>query len=58
MTTLPQDISRCVNESCPLKRNCLRYLSPSGSKYQVISDFKTENGKCKHQIKLRHNEDS
>lgn len=47
---LPADVSRCFNDKCPLKSNCLRYLDRWRG--YVISDFKPENGKCENQIKL------
>ena len=49
MNTLPYDYSRCLNDECPLKTNCLRYTD----KPDVILSytlFKNEGNKCEHQI--------
>lgn len=54
MTTLPNDISRCINKDCPLKDNCLRWLD-KGKGLVWFSEFKPENGICEHQIKPQKN---
>jgi len=32
------DISKCVNEDCPSKEKCWRYVAP-GSEYQSYANF-------------------
>lgn len=49
--TLPKDISRCFNNKCPLKEECLRYLDRWNS--LNISEFNVNNGKCEYQIKKK-----
>ncbi len=39
MRQLPYDYSRCANEECPLRGNCLRALSPGHPTYQVYTAF-------------------
>ncbi len=40
------DISKCLNESCPLKERCYRFKC-AGSEYQTYSDFQpNEDGSC------------
>ncbi|WP_173015274.1 hypothetical protein [Capnocytophaga felis] len=46
---LHADVSRCFNDKCPLKSDCLRYLDRWHG--DVISDFKPEKDKCENQIK-------
>lgn len=45
---LPLDMSRCVNNKCPLKYDCLRYTESSIGR--VYSEFKPVNGKCEFKI--------
>lgn len=37
----------CVNENCPLKEICRRYMGTPNEHYQSYADFQPdENGKC------------
>lgn len=49
---LPNDIARCINNKCPLKTNCKRYLSPTTGNIYTISNFKPKSGICENQIKI------
>lgn len=43
---VPADFTKCGNEKCPLKRNCLRYLAAPKSR-QVWAEFTpNDNGTC------------
>lgn len=53
---LPYDYSRCINDECPLKTNCLRYTD----RPKVILSytlFKNEGNKCEYQIKNYDNKE-
>jgi hypothetical protein len=42
------DISKCKNETCPLKESCWRYTAPASSFWQSYGHFQyeiTEDGK-------------
>ncbi len=54
---LPIDYSRCVNDKCDLRHNCMRFLTdtPKG-KYVSMIMGKPENGECESQIKLSEND--
>lgn len=53
MNRLPYDYTRCVNDECPLRENCLRFTDrPEGVTRLIYSLFQPDNNKkCKHQIK-------
>lgn len=40
------DITKCINEECPIKDKCWRFTSPN-SMYQAVSTFKYEDG-CRY----------
>ena len=40
------DISLCVNEKCPLKNKCGRFLAKPSMYAQTYADFKYEDGNC------------
>jgi hypothetical protein len=44
------DISKCSNDSCPLRKKCYRFTSLSNSEWQAYSDFRYdfENKECKY----------
>ncbi|AFR36268.1 hypothetical protein [Riemerella anatipestifer] len=46
---LPNDISRCANNNCLLKEQCLRWLD-TGDRFGPLSLFKPKNGKCENLI--------
>ena len=35
---IPRDNSKCFNEVCPVRTNCLRYMAET-NKYQTVSLF-------------------
>ncbi len=40
------DITKCLNESCPIKHKCYRWTAPA-SDWQSIADFKpNDDGTC------------
>lgn len=40
------DISKCNNDTCPLRKDCYRFIVKP-SEYQYYTDFKPdESGKC------------
>ena len=49
---LPNDITRCINNKCPLKTNCKRYLIPTTGNICTISKFEYKNRICENQIKI------
>ena len=40
------DVSLCLNELCPLRVKCVRYLAEPDPYRQVYSYFKFEEGNC------------
>lgn len=52
---LPNDYSRCMNETCLLRSDCLRFLD-KGDGIVPVSNFKPKNGKCEYQIKVKNYE--
>ncbi len=50
------DIAMCLNNDCPLKKDCYRFCAiPSHTQYYV--DFKfDENGECDDFVKLAKSE--
>lgn len=49
--TLPNDICRCRNSDCELRKDCLRWTSHVVGKWTPLTWFVPVNGKCEHQIK-------
>lgn len=49
------DITKCVNETCPMKDSCWRYIAPA-SEHQSYAEFKWKDGKCEHYWKRENNE--
>ncbi len=47
---ISSDITRCRNNECLQKDNCLRFIRTLQSRVW-ITKFKPVNGKCEHQIK-------
>ena len=47
---IPLDFSRCSNNKCQLKDNCLRWLDIPEGRYS-ISKFEPSDDICSHQIK-------
>ncbi len=49
---LPNDISRCGNDKCELRKQCQRWLQRyTGNEWQTFTIFKPKNNKCENQIK-------
>lgn len=47
MARLPYDVSRCVNDQCPLRAGCLRFTDPGHPTHQVFMHFAPEpDGTC------------
>ena len=41
------DITKCVNEECPLRETCWRWLAPGGSPWQSMAEFELDlDGTC------------
>ena len=56
MSLLPLDYSRCLNDTCPLKYNCLRWIDKEDA--YVFSMFKPESDTaCSSQIKSKKDGD-
>lgn len=55
MKNLPNDYSRCINDTCELRNNCLRYTDKGTTKYMTLTMFEVKNGKCNNFIKYDNN---
>lgn len=40
---LPNDVSRCDNNKCPLRNECQRFIDNVGSEQVVVSHFEPED---------------
>lgn len=49
--TLPYDISRCANDACKFRHNCMRFLSRPKVGYISYCKFEPNEKDCDHQIK-------
>lgn len=50
------DIACCLDDSCPMKQNCLRFTSKVASPYQVYADFRRKEESCEYQLPLQQSE--
>ncbi len=63
MTNLPNDISRCTNDSCPLRNDCERYLQRDTgitkhpfAPYSIWNEQAEYIDECDMQIKPKQDE--
>lgn len=53
---LPNDVSRCSNNTCSLRTDCKRYLQFENDKNDYIvaptTHFIPQDNKCEHQLKV------
>ena len=52
------DITMCVNDRCPSRRRCYRYMARPSPFLQSMADFKVPSGsnKCEHFWKIEPND--
>ena len=39
------DISKCANDTCPLRKDCYRFTAPPGY-WQLYNAYQHKDGKC------------
>jgi len=47
------DISKCENDTCPLRATCYRYVSEPSEFMQAYLDIKPVDGKCDYYWEMR-----
>ena len=51
------DISMCLNDECPLAKNCYRHEAVPSELWQSYSDFRpNEDGECPNFLRIRKRE--
>jgi hypothetical protein len=53
---MPSDLACCLDGACPMKQNCLRFLTKASSPYQWYADFQRKGKSCEYQILTYQNE--
>lgn len=53
------DFTLCPAHTCPLNKDCLRYLTPPdfGSQYFFVSPYDKDNGDCILQVRIEYKYD-
>lgn len=46
------DITLCVNDKCPIKKKCYRWMCQDKNEYQSYAKFEPKDGECEHFIDL------
>lgn len=52
------DFACCLDDMCPIKDNCLRFVLKASSPYQLYADFRRKEESCEYHLPLFQRESS